>query len=259
MVWLQPLFRPEVTVMLSFIALIISVVAVLISFISLWKSSLSPFKLFTISGELRLRIYPIKNGEDKWYIASLVIPISFVNTGAKLGQIRSIRVLAKFPELKDPSAKEIFQWYGEIDKKRYDNDAAHLFKWQQTATIAGHEPFILLPGISYLKYMVFTTRWDHPVGSKNIQYILQISTDGKRWTDCETWAMSLSPVAWSELTENATSIGVNPKNNIEMEKSTPQDLHELIRIKGDIPKGGFEADPSYLDYPSTKKEKNANK
>jgi len=228
-----------------------------VSIISLWKAYLAPLKLEVAAGELRFRIYPVKNSVKKWYLPTFTVPISLANVGAKPGKVLSLRLVAHYPQIKPAGAKETFRWYGEVEPRQFRKDAQHIFKWQNTSVIAGNEPFIVPPKSTYTKYMVFKKRWDHPVGAKEIRYTLQIYTDRKnKWHDIETWTMSLTPLYWSELTENLSSIGVSSDSTPRKYTETiPKDLHSLIRIDSKIPKGGFQTEPTYVDSEATDEDK----
>lgn len=128
------------------------------------------------------------------------------------------------------------------------------FKWADEARLGGWMPFVVLPKETVTKHFVFEKRWDDPVIQRRISFELQIHTDRtKKWEKVAKWEMSLTPSAWGELTNNATSICCVEESEcgITTEKMHPPDLHKYTGTKLPIPDEGFGAAPSYLDYPET--------
>jgi len=56
-------------------SLLISLAAIVIALLALWKGHFAPFSALAVAGRLTLRIYPIRGGADRWFIASLNVPV----------------------------------------------------------------------------------------------------------------------------------------------------------------------------------------
>ena len=227
---------------------IISVIAVVLSLIALWKTHFAKSKFIPIVGTLRLRIYPIKNERERWFIPSFDIPVSLTNEGARPGKILGLRLSIKFPDLPIPDSREYFYPKWEVDAKQICRER---FEWINEATIGDWMPFVVLPKETVTKHLVFESKWFDPVIQNEVTCAMEIYTDvDPTWKDIAKWYVRLSARDWGELTNNGTSFGYSPDGAIDMlEKIHPLDLHKYTGSKEPIPEKGFGVAPSYLDYP----------
>lgn len=241
-----------------FLPIFISLLALLVSIINFWIATLSKFKPVFSVGDLRLRIYPIRSGKEKWFIASIDLPLSVANDGARSGRISDIRVIAKYPKLPIPNHWEVFLPRWDIDSVKFrQSELKDRFRWIQDAALCEWMPFIVLSKQTVSKHLIFETKWDKPVIQEKISFTLEIKRDNrKKWERVDSWELSLAKEIWSELAEVGTSLGTPSQSKLATsEKLTnPSDLHKYTLPDGPIPHGGFKAKPSYMNYPKTKGE-----
>ncbi len=88
--------REEDKVMLP---VVFSFIALCISCVALWKGHFARFSPLALAGNLRHRVYPIRNGDRRWYITSFDIPVSVTNPGARPGLVTGLRLRLHYPEL----------------------------------------------------------------------------------------------------------------------------------------------------------------
>ncbi len=238
------------------ISIIISSLALLISGVALWKTTFSKFKSVFLVGDLRLRIYPIRNGKEKWFIASVDLPLSVANDGAKSGRINDMRVIVKYPKLPIANHWEVFLPKWDIDSIKFrQSEVKGRFRWLDNAVLCDWMPFIVLSKQTVSKHLIFETRWDKPVIQERVVFTLEVKIDNaKKWESVDSWELSLTKEVWSELAEVGTPIGTPSKNRLAMMQDyiIPKDLHKYTGTDGPIPHGGFKAEPSYMNYPKTK-------
>lgn len=237
--------------------LIISLLSLTISLVVLWRGFLSRFQPITTIGDLRLRIYPIKNGKQRWFIPSLDVPVNIANDAARAGKILGIRIILNFPKLPINDNREIYYPKWEVDPQKFTKLAQYRFHWIDEAAKAEWVPFVILPKTTVTKHIIFETgRWDEPVIQEELVYRMEILTDSnEQWLEIGKWALNLYPELWSELVENGTSIGTRNLISVDIEGESrfPNDLHKYTGTKKKIPKGGFKAKPSYQVF--TKRDK----
>ncbi|MBB5996533.1 hypothetical protein [Streptomonospora salina] len=195
--------------MTSIASLIISSFAAIIALAALWKTHLARFRPIATTGKLRLRIYEIENQDSTWFIPQLDVPIMLVNTGAKIGTINDIRIVARYPDIPIPNAREIFPWHCVVDSGEFELEAIHRFTWLKKARLRDSSGIALQPGVPVSMHIVLDTRWDDAVIQK-IEFELQISSDSKhKWTPIERWTHHISPSVWQHLIDG-TSFSVDP-------------------------------------------------
>ncbi len=238
------------------IPIIISIIALTFSGIALWKTNFSKFNAIFSVGDLRLRIYPIKNGKQKWFIASVDIPMEIANDAAQAGRIIDIRIRVNYPNLPIKDHWEIFIPKWDIDSIKFRQcDAQDRFKWINDATLSDWKPFIILSKQTVSKHFIFETTWKKPVIQNRVIFGLEIKTDvNRKWSKVDEWELFLLKEVWSELTEVGTSIGTPSKRSEEQYNKlvNPPDLHKYTGTDEKIPRGGFKTKPSYMDYPNKK-------
>ncbi|WP_157878794.1 hypothetical protein [Streptomyces sp. CT34] len=228
---------------------VISSLALVISLATLWQSHLAKFKTVAVAGPLQLRISQIKSSDTSWYIPQVDCRVTISNTGARVGKVLGIRMVARYPLLPIPGAHEIFSAHSEVDSVLYRKHGADRFTWIDKASLGDAAPFVLLPRSSTSKHVVFDTRWDDPVIQDEIEFTLEILTDRvAKWIAVEKWTHSIRGIEWSELTEVGTAFTVHPASAGSRRPFTtvPSDLHEYTRGKKEIPAGGFTRHDSRL-------------
>jgi hypothetical protein len=223
---------------LSVASLGVALVAVLISLISLYSSNLAPFKIAATAGDLRMRIYPIKNGRQSWYIASADIPIQVVNTGARAGRVLLYRLRVSYPSLSVSGAHEVFRATFIVDSKIFLSSDHDRFKWLQNAVISDWRPFIILPKATVDRHVIFETRWDNPVASNPIVFTLQQRRDGLRgWADIGSWELDMDEEMFADLARGS-SYGASPVGPVAddlIKQIYPDDLHNYLKPEGPLP------------------------
>ena len=245
----------DIIFLTTILSVTISVAAFIISAIALWQSHFSRFTPVYTVGNLRIKIYPIRNGEERWYLPSVDVPVSITNEGARSGKVVGLRIRTKFPDLPISNNYEIFPPLCEVDYKVFEPFINKRFEWLDNAVLGEWSPFVVLPKQTVTKHLVFETRWDEPVIQDNVVFELEMYTDvSKKWKKLAEWEFHLSPAVWSELAEVGSSFGCTEKisESINKDSINPPNLHKYTGTKNTIPKGGFGAKPSYLDYNESK-------
>jgi hypothetical protein len=226
------------TTVLSLASFGVALIAVVISLVSLYSSNLAPFKIVTAAGDLRMRIYPIKNGDQSWYMASADIPIQSVNIGARVGRVLLYRLRASYPSLPISEAYEIFDAAFIVDSKSFMSSGPERFDWLSSAVLNDWHPFSVLPKEAVDRHVVFETRWDNPVVSNLTRFTLQLRRDGHEgWIDVASWEVDMNTEMFADLARGssytATPIGDIPDD------STPQiypaDLYNYLKPDGPLP------------------------
>lgn len=239
------------SLVISVVSAVISVAAVVISVVALWKTHLAKFKLISVVGDLRLRIYPIRSAEERWFIPSVVVPGSLTNGGARLGRILCLRLTVSFPSLPIPGNREYFYPQWELDYGKFEQMSRQRFQWIEEATVGGWMPFAILPQKTVTKYLVFESRWNEPVIQDQVTFVLEVYTDSTRlWKSIGKWDLQIGSDVWSELASVGSSIGTCEASSVGLmkERLHPPDLHKYTGSKEPIPEDGFQAGPSFLDY-----------
>jgi hypothetical protein len=239
---------------ISIASAIISLAAFTVGSIALWKTHFARFTATALAGTLRQRIYPIKNEGENWYLASFDIPLSVTNGGACPGHIRGVRLTLRFPLLPIPNNREYIYAKWEIDPTHARRINRDRFQWLRELTISDWMPFTVLPKQTVTKHLIFETRWNDAVIQKQVQYTLELVSDARAgWQQVASWELPFTARDWGELANRGTSLSVSPLGSIEMESPChPIDLHKYTGSKEPIPKEGFNAGPSFLDYPHDK-------
>jgi hypothetical protein len=238
-------------VVLSFLALCISCVA-------LWKGHFARFSPLALAGNLRHRVYPIRNGDVRWYITSFDIPVSVTNPGARLGFVTGLRLRLHYPELPFAGNHEFIfpQW--ELKPDKVNCIDRNRFNWIDEVVARDWSPFVILPKATAAKHLLFEARWDKPVVQDRIVATLELQADWRtQWLTVTEWKPILSPQVWSDLV-NGASVGYVPaKAQFPLtSECSPPDLHRYTGAKATLPTEGLltAAEPSYLNYPGSKKD-----
>ena len=181
-----------------------------------------------------------------------------MNEGARSGKVIGLRIRTRYPNLPISNNYEIFHPLCEVDYKVFEPIINQRFEWIDKAVLGEWSSFVVLPKETVTKHLVFETRWDEPVIQENVVFELEMLTDvSKKWRKLAEWKFHLSPAVWSELTEVGASFTCFEKDSALFYKDSinPPDLHKYTGTKDPIPKGGFGAKPSYLDYNENKSKR----
>jgi hypothetical protein len=220
-----------------------------------WKNHLAPFSAIAVAGRLNLRIYPIRSGTERWFIASLDLPVSVTNDGARPGVVNGLRLRLNFPRIPIPGNCEFIKPCYEIapeDAKRINKNR---FEWTDEIVVGDWMPFAVVPKVTVTKHFIFETRWDDPVIQEHIDCTLEIRSDSGTWREVTSWRLFLIAEIWSQLVDMGTSMGFYPNTaDSVQEDCVPPDLHKYTGTKTEIPKGGLGEHNSYLDYPGRDEE-----
>ncbi len=242
----------------AYVALGVSGLALFISGISLWQSHLSPMRILVASGPLTLRIYPVRSGEELWFVASAIADFTFTNSGARPGTIYSLRLRLDYPEVPVPRAHEYFDLGEEVDPREYDKLARKNREWGrgEEAALGEGAPFILLSKESQTKRLMFTTRWTEPVIQLFIVFTLEVYSDqSRKWQKFTSWVHHLNEDTWVRLTSGKHAMSAHPSSEPigkSWGETFPPDLHSYTRPKKELVKP-VDWEPSYLDYSVTAK------
>lgn len=231
--------------------LVISLVAIAISLLVLWKSHLAPFSELTVAGRLRLRIYPIRSDAERWFITSLDVPISVTNEGARSGVVVGLRLRLHFPGIPISGNCEFIGPTFEIAAANAEKITKNRFEWIDQIVMGDWMPFTVLPKTTVTKHFVFESRWEEPVIQEVVDCTLEILSDVRTWQAVTTWHLSLDGATWSELADVGTCITYLSEAHGVEKGVYPPDLHKYTGTKAQIPKGGFLAGNSHLDYPKS--------
>jgi hypothetical protein len=238
--------------------LVFSCIAVIISCIALWKTHFARFSPLALAGNLQHRLYPIRNGEERWYITSFDVPVSITNPGAKPGIVTGLRLHLHYPELPFAGNYEFIRATSDLkpDKLRHINE--NRFNWLDEVVASHWSPFVVLPKATVAKHFLFETRWDKPVVQDRITATLELQIDGRdAWSTVTEWEIVLSPRMWVTLVNGGGMYYVPVNTPLPVESECfPEDLHKHTGAKTPLPTEGLvpEGDISYLDYPESKDE-----
>jgi hypothetical protein len=230
-------------------AVLIAFIALAVSLMSLWKTHMAPFAPLFAVGSCTLRIYPIKSEKHRWFLPSFDLPLSLSNGGATVGRIEDLRIRVSFPNLPIPGHYEMFYAKWEVEGRKLSHKR---FDWLESAVLGDWMPLIVLPRETKVKHLVFESRWDEPIVQERMLCVLEVrSSPEYEWKQLAEWDYHLDAESWSELAEVGSSFSAAPDEHMQRrEFRNPSDLHRYTGSKQQIPKDGFRAGTSYLDYPT---------
>lgn len=185
---------------------VISIISLIVSVYLLWKIHLSPFKLHISFGDPTLKTYKItpdiSGGKTVWHIPSIDIPITFLNTGAKVGRVLNLRMVFTSKKKginKTSEYRESFEPRWCVHYEDYNNKKSERFKWLRESIEQEWYPFYLLQNNPVSKHVILESfRWDQfPTG--NFQITLELLSDeSKDWRVLAEYKFSLSKseISW---------------------------------------------------------------
>ena len=231
---------------------VIALAALFISGIALWRTHFATIPPIIAVGHLRHRIYPIRSGEERWYLTSFDLPLTASNYGARPILVTDLRLSLHYPELPIPNNRESIYADWDIDPASAQHINEHRFEWLDELTPRNWMPFAILPKETVLKHIIFETRWEDAVIQETIAVTLEyLSSISAEWDKVATWEIQLAADVWGELANKGTSISYAPPSETEERDAVfPEDLHKYTGSKEPIPENGFAINhDSRLDYP----------
>ena len=236
---------------------VIAFIPLCISCVSLWKGHFARFAPLALAGNLQHRVYPIRSGDDRWYITSFDTPVSVTNPGARPGFVTGIRLRLHYPELPFPGNFELIFPNWELNLEKLKLIDTNRFVWIDEVVSADWSPFIILPKATIVKHLLFEATWETPV-EKRVVATLQLQVDRrKEWVDVTEWELGLRPETWVDLENGKAAIYDPDKGQARTEiHCFPADLHKYTGTKAALPTRGALTGmpPSYLDYPKSKED-----
>lgn len=238
--------------------LVFSFIALCVSCVALWKGYFARFSPLAIAGQLRHRVYPIRNEDRSWHITSFDVPVSVTNPGARPGIVTGFRLRLHCPELPFSGNHEFIPPVWELKPDKVNDIDKDRFTWVHEVVASDWSPFVILPKATATKHLLFETRWEQPVVQKQVVVTLELQADRRpKWLPVTEWKIILSPHVWVDL-QSGSSIGYSPATDqIPFEsKCSPPDLHKYTGTKATLPTEGMisAAKPSYLNYSESEKE-----
>ena len=237
---------------ISLISVGIASAAFIVTLTTLWKNHFAKFNVIVAAGDLQHRIYPIKSGDEEWFMVSFDIPLSLTNSGAKPGMVTGMRLKLHYSNLPIPDNHEYIYPNFIIDPKKSNQISKNRFRWIESLVLSRWVPFIILPKSNISKHVVFETRWDDPVIQEEIDCCLEIETEYKQnWLSTSSWCITLSPSCWKCLAIDGESMSYSQQG---LEGGfcivQPVDLHKYTGSKDPLPVEKEKCEPSYLNYPT---------
>lgn len=202
-----------------------------------------------IAGPLSLRIFRVKAGNNKYFHAVLQCKLDITNTGARAGRIRDFRIRARYPYLEVRNAYEDFPWTAEIDPNIFNSKLPDYFNALDSATLASHGPFIVLPKQTLTKNMFFHIAWEEPVIQK-VEFRLDAAIDKhRRWKAYEEWFFPISVSDWRDMVENENINILNPgSHKLPSNIPHPKNLHDYTKSDEKIPYRGFGKNAKFSEH-----------
>ncbi len=230
----------------------IALAALAVSLVSLWRTHFSRSRPIVLCGRLRHRIYPIKSERSRWFLTSFDVPVSFLNAGAQPILVTGVQLRVHFPKIPIPGNCEIIPVKWEIPMAEAQNIDKDRFAWIRKLAPWGFMTFAVLPKQTVVKHLILECRWDEPVIAEEVEVSLEWRHSSRdAWCKGATWKVNLDKFHWSELANMGTCMSHDPVHlRIPGERLIPGDLHKYTGTKEAIPEKGFNAPPSYLNYPT---------
>lgn len=229
----------------------IATLALLISVIHLWKTYFFKSKPFFRVGGLREHIYPIKSGDEEWYICSFDIPISISNHGAKLLIIENIRLKLIYRDVDLIDNYEYLYTKWSIDPKDSNKIDIDRFKWIESIELLDWIPQLIQSRSVTSRSFIFETRLDFPIDQK-IDIILQVKMlHSKSWMDIKDWNIEHDLALWEMLIFSGSSMTYNsiPKFR-ERSEVLSNEIYIKEKIKFDMKSSALQS--SYLNHHNKK-------
>lgn len=235
----------------------ISVGAAIVAVVALWRTHFQRFRLVAVVGELSMSVYPIRNGDERWYILSPEVPMTLSNAGARPGSVLGLRLNLRFPDV-GARFQRLPLWARFVIVN--DDDSLRergRFDWLSAAATLWR-PRLLLPKESITERVVFERRIEEPIVGR-MQFRLEAYTKRPRgfgwlpWSRLAVWDFDMSPSVFSELTLRVAGGGfMTSQRGVpnEDDRTRPSDLLARVRFPAEeLPPDPF-SEPSYLDYPA---------
>ena len=117
---------------IQFILIAISILALILSLISLWKSSLTPFKLKARYSSPTFSLYKItpneSGGRKTWWIPSIDMGFTFHNLGKCSGEVTDVRIVGNLKSLNHERKCDFYaKWI--VDFPKFEQKRFNRFEW----------------------------------------------------------------------------------------------------------------------------------
>jgi hypothetical protein len=234
----------------------IALAALTVSIVTMWRTHFAMPRPIVIAGRLRFRIYPIRSGDERWYIGSYDLPISVCNPGTQPLLLTELRLRLHFPKVPIPNNEELIPAKWEIEPESSSKIDHSRFDWIHELGPNDWMPIPVLPKATVLRHVIFETCWSDPIIQHQVDVELQVRWSGsKKRLVAGAWKTMLDATLWGELTNNGTSMSYSADGTeVSHEMCNPPDLHKYTGSKEPIPAKGFDMGPSYLDFPKRGKK-----
>lgn len=175
---------------------ITSILALAVSLLSLWKSTLSPFKLevsYSSPTFTLYRISPEMSGRRRtWWVPSIDMGFTFYNLGKRGGEVTDVRLEGK---LRSEEADKTFVFYARwiVDFRKFQQNRGDRLKWVESSIERDWYPLILAGDEHETLHVIFEGfRWDRKYTGK-LDLSLQIFSSKKaEWVEYEKLEHSIT-------------------------------------------------------------------
>lgn len=232
----------------------LSALALVVSLTALWKTHFARFHPKGTVGALTMRVYPWRNGNERWFVPTFEVPISVTNAGAVPGVVTGVRLVLRYPELPISDNKECVYAEWELDREAEEQFDAQR-KWSEKAM--SWMPFVVLPKTTVTRRLVFDTRWEKPVIQSKVEFALEVATGPKDWTTLGKWIFGLNAPVWKGLVQGG-AFSTDPTDTAKKWREVnPRDLHKYTGSNEPLGKETaiVHGSPSYLEYDKPKAKK----
>ena len=185
------------------ISVVLSISALIVSLVSLWKTSLTPFKVKVCYSDLTFCLYKItpkmSGGKKIWWIPSIDIGFSFHNLGKSSGEVTDIRVVGNLKS-KDGERKCIFYAKWIVDYGKFRQNRADRFEWISSAIDRKWFPLILAGDEQKSLYIIFEGgRWDKKYTGELSLSLEVFSSEKERWVECDKYELLITDGMYEEF------------------------------------------------------------
>jgi hypothetical protein len=196
---------PEWPLIISIMSAIIALASLAVAIFALWQTHLAPFRLLVTLGSLQLRMSRF-NGH---YGVLLIVPISILNTGARVGKLAGIRIRIDGASPGMINSRYVFVTDEMVDYHNLDAVEAKRSRWF---------PMFVLAKEAMKQNLVFEFATEvPPLADNQLSFFLEVyADDDKKWTEIGGWRTpTLTAEMRSMLAENPEAIfGVPTIDNV---------------------------------------------
>lgn len=170
---------------------ITSALAFAVSILSLWKSTLSPFKLTVSYNSPTFTIYrispEISSGAQTWWVPSIDMGITFYNHGKRRGEITDIRFVGTLTS-QDKNRQFVFYAKWVVSFPTFQRQRSNRLKWANSSIERDWYPLMLTGDTQLPLHIIFEGfRWDQRYTGSLTLSLQLFSSDKEKWTNYETF------------------------------------------------------------------------